>query len=111
MESELVWLLCLRIAEAAPAMACGDSLPVTLDSCLPLGCGNRLTRLLVAKELAGRVCFDKGLVPREVGSLDMGCMDARRFVEFEERAAIEVLEASNRGREADDAEWAVACCE
>lgn len=92
------------MAETAPAMACGDSLPVTLDSCLPRGWGSRLTRLLVARELAGRAGFDMGLVPRAVGSLDIGCIEARRLVEVEERAAIEVLEASNRGRVADELE-------
>jgi hypothetical protein len=39
-----------------------------------------LTRRFAAKELAGLVDLVKGLLS-EVGSLDLGCKEARRFVE------------------------------
>ena len=39
-----------------------------------------LTRRFAAKELAGLVDLAKGLLS-EVGSLDLGCNEARRFAE------------------------------
>jgi hypothetical protein len=48
--------------------------------CLPLGCGSMLTRRFAAKELAGLVDLAIGLLS-EVGSLDLGCNEARRFAE------------------------------
>jgi hypothetical protein len=96
------------IAWAAPATACGDSLPVTGESCLPLGCGSKLTRRFAAMELAGRVGFEDGL-PRERGSLEVGWKLALRLV-VEERADIEDLEArGGLGRE--DVDFESTCCE
>ena len=55
--SLLAWLLFL-MAVAAPAMACGLSLPFTLEPRLPLAVGSRLALLFAASELTGRVVLE-----------------------------------------------------
>ncbi len=83
-------LLLNRIANLAPATACGDSRPVRAPSFF--GVGSMLVLRLAAKELAGRG------VGAVVFSLALGgCSEARRLLS----ADMEVCDVS-RGLEAID---------
>lgn len=88
--SVLTWLVPRFIALAAPAMACGLSLPVTLEFCLPRGVGRRLVlRVFVARELAGLVGREGG--ERVEGSLALAWRLTRRLLVAKELAGRIVL--------------------
>jgi hypothetical protein len=105
MPARLVARLAARLATlmavAAPAIACGDSRPVTLLSVLPLGWGSKLVLLFVASEDEGRgAAFDfaRGL-PVEIASL--GWREMRRDATgdcADLRVGAEAWECSWRGR-------------
>ena len=86
-------LVDFRIADRAPAMACGLCRP-SEDSGLVLGWGSRLVRLPAASELTGR-CVLLAILSLGLG----GCNEARRLLS-------EVIDGCEVKRD-----LAAACCE